>query len=62
MMSCKVNWDKVKELGIEITPRKPNLKKTNIKKPTYKRNESNYRYKWCDGQLLRYNIKTGTYT
>ena len=39
MTSCKVNWDKVKELDIEITPRKPNLKKTNIKKPTYKRNQ-----------------------
>ena len=32
MTSSKVNWDKVKELGIEITPRPPNLKKTNIKK------------------------------
>ena len=62
MMSCKVNWDKVKELGIEITPQTSNLKKTNIKKLIYKRNKNNYKYKWSNGQLLKYNIKTGTYS
>jgi len=31
MTSCKVNWDKVKELGIEITPQTSNLKKLILK-------------------------------
>lgn len=66
MTSHKVNWDKVKELGIQI---KPKIKKSTIeikskktKNIKYIRNSSTIRYKWSGGQLLKYNIKNKNYT
>jgi|MDSX01.1.fsa_nt_gb hypothetical protein len=63
MTSHKVNWDKVKELGIQIKPKITiEVKSKKTKKIKYIRNHSTIRYKWSDGQLLKYNIKNSTYT
>ncbi len=62
MTSHKVNWDKVKELGIKYIPQTFKIKKNKYKKIQYKRNVSTFTYKWCEGQLLKYNIKSKTYS
>jgi hypothetical protein len=62
MTSHKVNWEKVKELGIKYIPQTFKIKKNKYKKIQYKRNVSTFTYKWCDGQLLKFNIKSKTYS
>lgn len=62
MTSHKVNWDKVKELGIKYIPQTCKIKQNKYKNFQYKRNVSTFTYKWCDGQLLKYNIKSKTYS
>lgn len=62
MTSHKVNWDKVKELGIKYIPQTCKIKQNKYKKIQYKRNLSTFTYKWSDGQLLKYNIKSKTYS
>lgn len=62
MLSHKVNWEKVKELGINYNLKKTIIKKEKKTKLKYKRNQYNYRYIWCGGQLLKFNIKNKTYS
>lgn len=53
---------KVKELGIKYIPQTFKIKKNKYKNIKYKRNVFTFKYKWCDGQLLKYNIKSKTYS